>query len=52
MTIESKQAMAAKGKTKIITVLTTSSPGWVSVHKCQCMMAITIVWSHSSWVFP
>ena len=28
------------------------APGWISAHKCPCMMAITTMWSESLCAFP
>jgi len=47
-----EQAMAAKWRQTIITVLTTLPQGWVSACKHQCTTVITTMWTESSWVFP
>ena len=50
--IKFEWAMVAKRRQSIITVLTTLPQGWVSARKHQCMTAMTMMWTESSWAFP
>jgi len=50
--IKFEQALVAKTKTKHYYSVHNIAQGCVSACKHQCMMAITTMWTESSWAFP
>jgi len=52
MLFVSSEQWQPKGRQNIITVFTTSLPGWVSAGKCQCTEAIMTVWPQPLWAYP
>ena len=47
----SEQWQPKRRPKKSITSFTTSPQGWILVHKCQCTIVITTVWTESLWSF-